>query len=40
MKIYEKIEVVVGRYCDICNTRMMVDSNGVQQEEVGQQPVD
>lgn len=30
------IEVVVDRHCDICGTSVMVDSNGVQLEEVGE----
>ncbi len=38
MKIYgqKTIEVVVDRYCDICGTSVMVDSNGVQLGEVGE----
>ncbi|WP_237708184.1 hypothetical protein [Vibrio sp. EJY3] len=38
MKVYgqKTIEVVVDRHCDICGVSVMVDSNGVQLEEVGE----
>lgn len=38
MKVYgqKTIEVVVARHCDICGVSVMVDSNGVQLEEVGE----
>ena len=38
MKVYgqKTIEVVVDRYCDICGASVMVDSNGVQLQEVGE----
>ena len=38
MKVYGRktIEVVVDRHCDICGASVMVDSNGVQLEEVGE----
>ncbi len=38
MKVYgqKTIEVVVDRYCDICGASVMVDSNGVKLEEVGE----
>ena len=38
MKVYgqKTIEVVVDRHCDISGVSVMVDSNGVQLEEVGE----
>lgn len=38
MKVYgpKTVEVVVERYCDVCGASVMVDSNGVKLEEVGE----